>query len=452
MIKFDENNEIVTDDVKAILVGVEKRESISKSMLELEGLTEVAGGEVLGVLTQKLEKIDVGTYVGKGKVEELKIIVERLGANIAVFNDELSGIQIRNLEEILKCRVIDRTILILDIFASRATSKEGKLQVELAQLEYRMPRLLGFGKSLSRLGGGIGTRGPGEKKLEVDKRHIRKRIDDIKKELEEVRKNRKVQRARREKNEIPIVALVGYTNAGKSALMNKILEITSEKADTENLKKMDSENMLFSTLDVYRRKIRLDNKKDVILVDTVGFVSKLPHSLVDAFKSTLEEVKFADLILHVVDVSDDDHEFQEEVTNQILNEIGIGSKECIMIYNKADAVGNETGISIFGDVPVNKDKYNIVTSALSGKNVDKLIEIILDKIFGNSIRAKFKIPFDKGGVLSFIYDRAEILEEEYSEQGTILTVNITKEDYGRISKYDFIQNGEERSCCGANNR
>lgn len=452
MIKFDENNEIVTDDVKAILVGVEKRESISKSMLELEGLTEAAGGEVLGVLTQKLEKIDVGTYVGKGKVEELKIIVERLGANIAVFNDELSGIQIRNLEEILKCRVIDRTILILDIFASRATSKEGKLQVELAQLEYRMPRLLGFGKSLSRLGGGIGTRGPGEKKLEVDKRHIRKRIDDIKKELEEVRKNRKVQRARREKNEIPIVALVGYTNAGKSALMNKILEITSEKADTENLKKVDSENMLFSTLDVYRRKIRLDNKKDVILVDTVGFVSKLPHSLVDAFKSTLEEVKFADLILHVVDVSDDDHEFQEEVTNQILNEIGIGSKECITIYNKADAVGNETGISIFGDVPVKKDKYNIVTSALSGKNVDKLIEIILDKIFGNSIRAKFKIPFDKGGVLSFIYDRAEILEEEYSEQGTILTVNITKEDYGRISKYDFIQNGEERSCCGANNR
>ena len=365
MIKFDENNEIVTDDVKAILVGVEKRESISKSMLELEGLTEAVGGEVLGVLTQKLEKIDVGTYVGKGKVEELKIIVERLGANIAVFNDELSGIQIRNLEEILKCRVIDRTILILDIFASRATSKEGKLQVELAQLEYRMPRLLGFGKSLSRLGGGIGTRGPGEKKLEVDKRHIRKRIDDIKKELEEVRKNRKVQRARREKNEIPIVALVGYTNAGKSALMNKILEITSEKADTENLKKVDSENMLFSTLDVYRRKIRLDNKKDVILVDTVGFVSKLPHSLVDAFKSTLEEVKFADLILHVVDVSDDDHEFQEEVTNQILNEIGIGSKECIMIYNKADAVENETGISIFGDVPVNKDKYNIVTSALS---------------------------------------------------------------------------------------
>ena len=166
----------------------------------------------------------------------------------------------------------------------------------------------------------------------------------------------------------------------------------------------------------------------------------------------MEEVKFADLILHVVDVSDDDHEFQEEVTNQILNEIGIGSKECIMIYNKADAVGNETGISIFGDVPVNKDKYNIVTSALSGKNVDKLIEIILDKIFGNSIRAKFKIPFDKGVVLSFIYDRAEILEEEYSEQGTILTVNITKEDYGRISKYDFIQNGEERSCCGANNR
>ena len=237
MIKFDENNEIVTDDVKAILVGVEKRESISKSMLELEGLTEAAGGEVLGVLTQKLEKIDVGTYVGKGKVEELKIIVERLGANIAVFNDELSGIQIRNLEEILKCRVIDRTILILDIFASRATSKEGKLQVELAQLEYRMPRLLGFGKSLSRLGGGIGTRGPGEKKLEVDKRHIRKRIDDIKKELEEVRKNRKVQRARREKNEIPIVALVGYTNAGKSALMNKILESGYGKSEESGFRK-----------------------------------------------------------------------------------------------------------------------------------------------------------------------------------------------------------------------
>ena len=299
MVKFNENNEIIREDeFKAILVGAYKKEKIDYSMEELAGLAEAAGGEVLGVMVQKIEKVNTGTYIGKGKVLELSEMCQMLEADTVIFNDELSGMQIRNLEEVTGVRVIDRTILVLDIFASRATSKEGKLQVELAQLQYRMPRLLGFGKSLSRLGGGIGTRGPGEKKLETDRRHISKRMDDIREELKQLNATRIIQRSKREKSEIPVVALVGYTNAGKSALMNRILsDIEKEE------KSVGSKDMLFATLDVQQRSIKLDDKKEFILIDTVGFVSKLPHSLVDAFKATLEEVLYADLLVHIVDAS-----------------------------------------------------------------------------------------------------------------------------------------------------
>lgn len=297
MLRFNENNEVIREDeYKAILVGLQRNEDISYSMEELKGLAEAANVEVLGQMIQNLERPNTATLIGKGKVEELAEMAKNMEADTVIFNDELTGMQLRNLEDAVGVRVIDRTILILDIFASRATSKEGKLQVELAQLAYRMPRLTGFGKSLSRLGGGIGTRGPGEKKLETDRRHIERRMYDIKSELAQLRNTRSVQRARREKSSIPVVALVGYTNSGKSALMNRILALTEKEEKT-----VFEKNMLFATLDTQQRSVVLDTNHQFILVDTVGFVSKLPHSLVEAFKATLEEVVYADLLVHVVD-------------------------------------------------------------------------------------------------------------------------------------------------------
>ena len=329
MINFDENNEIITErECRAILVGLETGGSIEYSMNELERLAEAAGCEVMGKMVQSAERRNGATYIGTGKVQELAELAESMEADTVIFNEELSGMQIRNLEEALGVRVIDRTILILDIFAARATSGEGKLQVELAQLQYRLPRLMGFGKALSRQGGGIGTRGPGEKKLETDRRHIERRIDDIKAEIARLTGTRNTQRARREKSEIPVVALVGYTNAGKSALMNRLLSL-SEKED----KSATEKDMLFATLDTAQRSIRLDSNHEFILIDTVGFVSKLPHSLVKAIKATLEEVNYADLLLHVTDASYDERDFHIDVTESVLKEIGAGGKERVLVYN-----------------------------------------------------------------------------------------------------------------------
>ena len=287
MLRFNENNEVIREDeYKAILVGLQRNEDISYSMDELKGLAEAANVEVLGQMIQNLERPNTATLIGKGKVEELAEMAKNMEADTVIFNDELTGMQLRNLEDAVGVRVIDRTILILDIFAKSCNIKEGKLQVELAQLAYRMPRLTGFGKSLSRLGGGIGTRGPGEKKLETDRRHIERRMYDIKSELAQLKNTRSVQRARREKSSIPVVALVGYTNSGKSALMNRILAMTEKEEE----KAVFEKNMLFATLDTQQRSVVLDTNHQFILVDTVGFVSKLPHSLVEAFKATLEEV------------------------------------------------------------------------------------------------------------------------------------------------------------------
>lgn len=288
-------------------------------------------------------------------------------ADTIIFDEELSGVQLRNLEEATGVRVIDRTILILDIFADRATSKEGKLQVELAQLQYRMPRLTGFGKSLSRLGGGIGTRGPGEKKLETDRRHISGRIDDIKSELKKANKNRTIQRVSREKSKMPIVALMGYTNSGKSAIMNKLLAMTDREE-----KVVKSQDMLFATLDTQHRKISVGPGNEFILIDTVGFVSKLPHGLVEAFKSTLDEVKYADLLVHVVDSSYENRDFQIDVTNNVIGQIGAGSKEKIMAYNKMD-LGDEPPIDISGNDVV-------YVSAKTGDNMDMLLSKIKEKL------------------------------------------------------------------------
>ena len=352
-IRFNENNEVIEEmTYRAVLAGLELGEDISYSMQELEGLAEAAGVTVAGQLIQKLERPNKATFFGKGKVFELCEFVESTGADMVIFNDELSGIQLRNLEDACGVRVIDRTILILDIFASRAVSREGSLQIELAMLSYRLPRLTGFGKSLSRQAGGIGTRGPGEKKLETDRRHIQKRMDDIRAELKKASSVRATQRTRREKNSVPVVALVGYTNSGKSALMNRMLDDV-QRAE----KSVFEKDMLFATLDTSHRKIDLDSSHSFILIDTVGFVSRLPHTLVEAFKSTLEEVADADLLLHVVDSSYDGYSFHMEVTDRVLKEIGAGDKEKIVVYNKKDIAPEE---------PIGGDFEHFFISAKTG--------------------------------------------------------------------------------------
>ena len=424
MVRFNENNEVIKDEeYRAILAGIQLNEDISYSMQELEGLAEADNIEVIGSMIQSLERPNTATLIGKGKVEELAEMCENMEADMVIFNDELSGVQLRNLEEATGVRVIDRTILILDIFADRADSKEGKLQVELAQLQYRMPRLTGFGKSLSRLGGGIGTRGPGEKKLETDRRHIAGRIDDIKAELKRLNKTREVQRSGREKSQIPVVALMGYTNSGKSAIMNRLLAM-SEKDD----KTVSSRDMLFATLDTQHRRIELEPGSEFILIDTVGFVSKLPHSLVEAFKSTLDEVKYADLLIHIVDSAYENRDFQIEVTDQVIKQIGAGSKEKIMVYNKMD-IASEKPVDISGNDAV-------YVSAKTGENIQELIDIIKEKIFGSRIEAYLLIPYDKGSVTSYLCENAEIISMDYKENGTLIHVRFSKEDYGKYKRYE----------------
>jgi len=431
MLKFNENNEVCEREAyRAILVGAQFSDDISYSMEELTGLAEAASAEVLGQMVQNLERPAKATFIGKGKVVELAEMCANMEADTAIFNDELSGIQLRNLEEQLGVRVIDRTILILDIFASRAVTGEGKLQVELAQLQYRLPRLAGFGKSLSRLGGGIGTRGPGEKKLETDRRHIAKRMNEIKSEILKLRSSRNIQRAKREKSGIPVVALVGYTNSGKSAIMNKLLEMTekSEKAVFE-------ENMLFATLDTAQRSIKLDNNNEFILIDTVGFVSKLPHSLVDAFKATLEEVTYADLLLHIVDVSYENFDFQIEVTEKVLEEIGVAGKEKLMVYNKADLLGEPRDAASCGPAG---PPDSFLVSAKTGSGVVPLLEKVNEKIFSDKVRAVFLIPYARGEITSYICEKAEVFSMDYTDSGTLLHAEVTASDYGRLKQYEQI--------------
>ncbi|MEL7655427.1 MAG: GTPase HflX [Bacillota bacterium] len=421
--RFTDDNVIIKDEeYRAILAGVQLDEDISYSMEELWALAEAAGVEVAGEMIQNKERPNTATYIGKGKVDELAEMCSNMDADTVIFNDELSGMQLRNLEDRLGVRVIDRTILILDIFAARAVSREGKLQVELAQLQYRLPRLTGFGKSLSRLGAGIGTRGPGEKKLETDRRHISKRMDEIKRELADVKSTRSTQRARRQKSGIPVVALVGYTNSGKSALMNRMLQI-AEKEE----KSVFEKDMLFATLDTAQRNVKLDTNQEFVLIDTVGFVSKLPHSLIRAFKATLEEVAFADLLLHVVDASYPDHDFHISVTNQVLKEIGAGDKEKLMIYNKID-IAQEMSL------PHNGEEI-LYISATRGDNIDELIQRIKEKLFSDRVIVSMVIPYDRGGISSYLCDQCRVIRMEYKENGTEFDVEISKKDYGRLEQF-----------------
>ena len=415
------------EEGRAILVGVQGRESISYFMDELEGLAEAAGIVVLGNMIQNLERPDRVTYIGKGKVEELSEMASNMEANMVIINDELSGIQMRNLENALNIRVIDRTVLVLDIFASRATSSEGKLQVELAQLQYRLPRLTGFGTSLSRQGAsggrglGIGTRGPGEKKLETDRRHITKRIDDIKVEMQKAAQTRTVQRGKREKSALPIVALVGYTNSGKSAIMNRFLALSDKEE-----KQVEEKDMLFASLETRQRNVKIKDNRNFLLVDTVGFVSKLPHHLVKAFKATLEEVVLADLILVVVDASYDNQDFHLEVTNKVLKDLGAGSNEKIVVFNKIDLVENPN---------FSNNGNSLGVSAKYGTNFDQLMKAIEGKVFQNYKHVILLIPYDRGDLTSYLVEKTEVLSTSYEEEGTRIEANLSDADYQRFEKY-----------------
>jgi len=426
MFRMNEKNEISgREDCSVVIAGVYRQGDDQHAMDELEGLAEAAGARVMGRMIQNADKFNGATLMGSGKVRELAEFCSTMEADTVIFDQELTGIQMRNLEEALGVRVIDRTILILDIFASRAVSREGKLQVELAQLEYRLPRLLGLGRSLSRLGGGIGTRGPGEKKLETDRRHISRRMDEIKKELRHIGSVRKTQRARREKSEIPVAALVGYTNSGKSALMNCMLKMT-EKGD----KYVSSEDMLFATLDTSHRKIRADNGREFILVDTVGFVSRLPHTLVEAFKATLEEVVYADLLIHIVDVTRDDQDFCIRVTEEVLEEIGAGDKDSIFAYNKIDAAGASRDME--------GSRNSVAVSARTGENTGILLSMITERLFADRVSVQLLIPYERGEVASFVCEKGNVSSIEHLEEGILIKAVLSEKDHSRVKRYDTL--------------
>ncbi|MCP1146318.1 GTPase HflX [Lysinibacillus endophyticus] len=418
--------EVITE--RAILVGVNlgSDPNFDYSMEELANLAEALEVEVVGQVTQNLERVNPSHYVGTGKIEEIKNYIDEIDANLVIFNDELSPSQIRNLEHDLECKVIDRTMLILDIFDRRANTREAKMQVELAQLQYMLPRLVGLHASLSRQGGGTGggfrNRGAGETKLELDRRKIEDQIARLRKELEYVKEQRETQRKRRIKNELPVVSLVGYTNAGKSTIMNSILR----KIGQEENKKVFEKNMLFATLDTSVRNIELADKKSFLLTDTVGFVSKLPHHLVKAFRSTLEEAKNADLLLHVVDVSNEQYRFMMDVTNKTLADIEIEGIPTIYIYNKSD-LANVKYPLVSGD--------NIWLSAKEDEGLDELIEMIRQHIFSNYVTCDMLIPFDKGDIVSYLNGNALVKATEYEENGTKLTVELKDIDYKKFEQY-----------------
>jgi len=417
---------------KAVLVGLNITTNVKKiddidineSMAELKELVKAAGAEVLASVIQNKPARDAAYFIGKGKVEEIRDYCHMLGATMIVFNDELSGAHMRNIEDVTGLKVIDRTALILDIFAQRALSKEGKLQVELAQLKYRLPRLYGMGGQMSRTGAGIGTRGPGEQKLEVDKRHILNRAADIRKELREVKQNRETQRVQRLKSNIPIVALVGYTNAGKSTLLNELIK-THKDYETE--KEVFVKDMLFATLDVTLRKATLPNKRDFLVVDTVGFVSKLPHDLVNAFKATLEEVQYADLILHVIDATNSSYELQKQTTEAVLKDLEVGDKKTIIVYNKVDRLEL--------DIYPKNQKDKVYISAKKGINMDKLLKLIEEALMEDTYEVKLLLPYERGDIFSRIKDKYNVDNFNYEENGISVDVNLDEEDYNIYKEY-----------------
>lgn len=397
---------------KAILIGIETgREEVD--MEELSMLTDTAGAEVVKSIIQKRDHADNTFYIGKGKAEEIALLIQAIHADICICNDELDALQLRNLENTFGVKTIDRTALILDIFSSRAMTHEGKLQVELAQLKYRLPRLIGMGLVLSRQGAGIGTRGPGEKKLEIDRRRIRRRIFELESALDEVKKQRDIRRSRREKNEVPVVALVGYTNAGKSTLLNAL-------CGSEAL----VEDKLFATLDPITKRASFDSEGDYLMTDTVGFIDRLPHQLISAFKSTLEEVKYADLLLHVIDISNANYDLQVKIVEDVLSQLGAGDTPCIKVYNKIDKLETEPS-------PKN-GKKSVFISADKKIGLNELCNAVRFEIEKQKRRIRITIPFDKGSVTNLLRNKSKIIEEKYSENGTEFLVLIDEASYRQI--------------------
>ena len=406
----------VEDDTeRAILVGVENEEALE----ELRELLKTAGGIELSRIVQSREKRDIAHFIGKGKLKELQLLVQAMDANLVVFDEELTGAQIRNLEEALGVKVIDRTQLILDIFAQRAKSREGKLQVELAQLKYIMPRLIGLGAQMSRTGAGIGTRGPGEKKLEIDRRRIRDRVNDLSNEIKDIKKHRELQRVGRETGNIFQACLVGYTNAGKSTLLNILAN-----AD------IYAKDQLFATLDPTTRKVIMPSGREILVTDTVGFIRKLPHDLVEAFKSTLEEVLYADLLVHVVDGSNPDYENQIKVVLEVLSELGAEDKPIITVVNKIDKISNYLDI-----VDNSSSSATIHISAAKALGLDELFSRVDQFAAQKSKTAEILIPYTDASVASMVHNNAKVLEEDYRENGIYIKAEFDKITYGRVAQY-----------------
>ena len=403
---------------RVILVGVQTSpyEQTKESLKELAELTHTAGAGVVGELIQVRESIHPSLYIGKGKIEELRSMIYACDATGIICDDELSAVQMNNLEQELECKVMDRTLLILDIFASRAITSEGKIQVELAQLRYRAARLVGMRNSLSRLGGGIGTRGPGEKKLEMDRRLIRTRISRLKKDLEAVQQHRELIRTQRSKGNLKIAAIVGYTNAGKSTLLNTLTSAG-----------VLEEDKLFATLDPTTRALDLDDGQQVLLTDTVGFIRKLPHHLIEAFKSTLEEARYADIIVHVVDISNPQYETQMHVVYETLRELKVEDKKVVTLFNKIDKRSDAEHLRD------SRADYMVRVSARRGDGLDEFKKILSQILSENQIYIERLFPYEKAGLIQLIRSKGQLLMEEYKEDGILVKARVPREIYGKVS-------------------
>lgn len=402
---------------RVILVGVDTSgmEDAGRSLDELEELAKTARASVVGRLIQTRESAHPATYIGKGKLLELKDMIWETDATGIICDDELTSAQLGNLEEELSCKIIDRTLLILDIFAARAVSGEGKIQVELAQLKYRASRLTGLGRSLSRLGGGIGTRGPGEKKLEMDRRLIRERISRLKRELKDVEKHRELIREQRKQSGLKVAALVGYTSAGKSSIENALTDAG-----------ILEDAMLFSTLDTTTRSLMLDNTQEILITDTVGFIRKLPHHLVEAFKSTLEEAKYADIIIHVVDASNPQMDEQMHVVYETLRQLGVEDRPVITLFNKQDRLEHPVSQRDF------RAEYSIMTSAKTGQGLEELKSALLEIIRRDQIYIERLYDFSEAGKIQLIRSRGQLLSEEYVPEGIEVKAYVPADIYGRV--------------------
>ena len=405
---------------RAILAGLScpsfspEEDSDERTMAELSALLETAGGECAAMVLQNRPAPDARTFIGEGKAEEIKALADANDASLIIFDNDLSPSQMNNLEQLTGRVILDRSALILDIFAQRARTGEGKLQVELAQYQYILPRLAGLGKSMSRLGGGIGTRGPGESKLESDRRHIRRRIDKLRSDLEQVRQVRAVQRRQRRKTELPLVAIVGYTNAGKSTLLNLLTGAGIEANDR-----------LFDTLDPTTRKKRISETQEILLSDTVGFIRKLPHHLISAFKATLEELRYADLLLHIVDVSDPDWELHIKTVDQVIAQLGAQEIPRVIVYNKVDRC----------DILSDTSADSVLLSAKTGQGEPELLAAIEKALGRGKHPMRLLIPYSDGAALDLLHREAQILSTEYAAEGTLVDAIVDDKPCGQMQKY-----------------